>query len=92
MTVADVMPLVSHDAKLIPSFREGIWTYLQTSFGNLDRLYSLDKIEPFGPDTRGADHKQFTAERLAAGATMLRDLWWTAWVTSVPDSVRKPFR
>jgi hypothetical protein len=50
---------------------------------------SLDKIEAFGPDTKSAEHKQFTAERLAAGATMLRDIWWTAYVTSGPD-IGKP--
>jgi hypothetical protein len=85
----DVPPLVPRDAKRITSMREGIWSYLQTSFSNLDRLYSLDKTEPFGPDTKGADHRRFTAERLAAGATMLRDLWWTAWVTSEAVEVRK---
>ena len=88
MTTADASALV-RDARVIAPLREGIWSYLQTSFGNLDRLYSLDKVEAFGPETRDAEHKQFTAERLAAGATMLRDLWWTAWVTSAPE-IGKP--
>jgi hypothetical protein len=79
---ADVLPVVATDARVIPSVREGILSYLNASLGNLDRLYSLDKVEPFGPDTKSADHKQFTVERLAAGATMLRDLWYTAYVTS----------
>jgi hypothetical protein len=79
---ADVLPAVVKEAKLIPSIREGVLAYLQTSLSNLDRLYSLDKIEPFGPATQSAEHKQFTVERLAAGATMLRDLWYTAYVTS----------
>jgi hypothetical protein len=79
---ADVLPVVATDARVIPSVREGILSYLNASLGNLDRLYSLDRVEPFGPDTKSADHKQFTVERLAAGATMLRDLWYTAYVTS----------
>lgn len=83
MTANDVMPLV-REAKVINPLREGAWSYLNTTFGHLDRLYSLDKIEAFGPDTKGAEHRQFTAERLAAGATMLRDLWWTAYITSAP--------
>lgn len=90
MVAADVAGLVGPEPKVISPLREGLWSYLRTSFSNLDRLYSLDKIEPFGPDTRSAEHKQFTAERLAAGSAMLRDLWWTAWVTSASDSVRKP--
>jgi hypothetical protein len=82
MTAADVTPLVPPAPTIISSLREGTWGYLQATFSNLERLYSLDKIEPFGRETTGAEHKRFTAERLAAGATMLRDLWWTAWVTS----------
>jgi hypothetical protein len=83
MTAADVAPLVAKMApRVISPVRDGVWSYLQTTLGQLDRLYSLDKIEPFGPDTKSAEHKQFTAERLAAGAQMLRDIWWTAYVTS----------
>jgi hypothetical protein len=85
MTGADVQPLVPPTAQVISSVRDGVWSYLQTTFGNLDRLYSLDKIEAFSPNTQGAEHKRFTAERLAAAATMLRDLWWTAYVTSGPE-------
>jgi hypothetical protein len=85
----DVMPLIAREAKVINPLREGVWGYLQTTFTNLDRLYSLDKTEAFGPDTKGDEHKRFTSERLAAGATMLRDLWWTAYVTSGPE-VGKP--
>jgi hypothetical protein len=34
------------------------------------------------PETTTPEHKAFAAARLAAGAEMLRDLWYTAWVTS----------
>jgi hypothetical protein len=85
MTAGDVMPLVTTTTpRVINPVRDGVWSYLQTTFANLDRLYSLDKVEAFGPDTKGDEHRRFTAERLAAGATMLRDLWWTAYVTSGP--------
>lgn len=90
MSSADVLPLVSPaTARVINPLRDGTWQYIQTTFGQLDRLYSLDKLEPFGADTRGTEHKQFTAERLAAGAQMLRDLWWTAYATSGPE-IGKP--
>ena len=32
--------------------------------------------------TVDAGFKAFATDRLAAGARMLRDIWWTAWVTS----------
>lgn len=86
ITATDFQPLVPKAARTINPARDGIWDYLRNSLSRLDRLYELDKIEPFGPNTVGAEHKQFTMERLAAGATMLRDLWWTAWVTSAPEA------
>jgi hypothetical protein len=82
MTGADVSPLIPKTSQVVAPLRDGIWSYLQASHSHLDRLYELDRIEPFGPQTQSAEHKRFTAERLAAGASMLRDLWWTAWVTS----------
>jgi hypothetical protein len=90
MTSADVLPLVVKTTpRVVNPLRAGTWDYLQATFAQLDRLYSLDKNEAFGPETKGAEHKQFTAERLAAGATMLRDIWWTTYVTSGPD-IGKP--
>jgi hypothetical protein len=89
LTAADIDPLVAKAPQVIYPLRDGIWSYLRTSLSHLDRLYELDKIEPFSNQTQGAEHKSFTAERLAAGATMLRDLWWTAWVTSGPE-IGKP--
>jgi hypothetical protein len=59
-----------------------VWSYLMTSHDQLNKLYDLDKAEEFGKDTKAADHKQFAVERLTAGATMLRTMWWTAWVKS----------
>jgi hypothetical protein len=86
MTAADIQPLVPKTPQTITPLRDGIWSYLRTSFGRLDRLYELDRMEAFGPQTQGVEHKKFAAERLAAGATELRDLWWTAWVTSAPEA------
>ena len=79
---ADIASLIPKAAQTVMPLRDGIWSYLRTSLAHLDRLYELDKIEQFSAQTQGAEHKKFTTERLAAGATMLRDLWWTAWVTS----------
>jgi len=85
LTRADVDPLIAKTPLVVSPLRDGIWGYLRTSLTHLDRLYELDKMEPFGRQTQSAQHKAFTAERLAAGAQMLRDLWWTAWVTSDPQ-------
>jgi hypothetical protein len=61
--------------------------YLHHSNSLVERVYQLDKQQGFiGAGTPEA--KQFTSERLAAGASMLRDLIYAAWVKSaepVPD-------
>jgi hypothetical protein len=82
VTRADVSPLVDARARALLPLRDSVGAYLERSHRQLERLYELDKREAFGPTTRGADHKRFAVERLAAGATMLRDVWWTAWVAS----------
>jgi hypothetical protein len=79
---ADVSPLVGRTPQVIPDLRSGVLAYLNETRGELRALYELEKASPFTPTNADAAHRRFTAARLAAGATMLRDLWWTAWVTS----------
>ena len=62
--------------------RPAIWDYVATTHELVVPLYELDEAESFGPETTGEAHRAFAVDRLAAGAAMLRDLWWTAWVTS----------
>ena len=82
----EVLPLVGSDAKVIDHPREAIIAYLQNSFSKVVELYELEKREPFGKASLSPENKRFAVERLAAGGTMLRDLWWTAWVTSATDA------
>ncbi len=80
----DVLAVMTHEARVFPNLREAIIAYLNTSFSHLDELYGIDKATPFRPETSTPQQKAFAAARLAAGAEMLRDIWWTAWVTSAP--------
>lgn len=87
ITPADVAPRMTAAPALVAPLRDGVLGYLRTSHGQLRTLYTLDKQERFSETTQGAAHREFASTRLAAGATMLRDLWWTAWATStVPDA------
>ena len=78
----DVTPLVTTSAIAVPNLRTATLAYLRESHALLQPLYELDKLERFDSATVAATHKQFVTRRLAAGATMLRDLWWSAWITS----------
>ncbi len=80
--LADVLPLVAERPRVLTSTRAEIIAYIQQSHSKVEELYVLDKREPFAASTTSPDHRKFAATRLAAGSEMLRDLWWTAWVTS----------
>jgi hypothetical protein len=86
ITLADITPVVGNTPQVFAALRPAIVSYFMTTHAEVERLYQLDKAAPFGIDTESPEGKRFTVARLAAGATMLRDLWWTAWVTSAPDS------
>jgi S1/P1 Nuclease len=62
--------------------------YLRHTATFVERVYQLEKAGGFtGAGT--PESRQFTAERLAAGASMLRDMVYTAWLESanpVPNS------
>ena len=88
---ADVQPLVS-PLKPVGDEWDAYLDYLHHSNSLVERLYQLDKQNGFdGAGT--SEGKQFTEERLAAGASMLRDLIYSAWVESakpVPQWHERP--
>jgi len=77
-----VTPLVGRTPQVVEQLRPAVQAYLRRSNGELTRLYDLEKTSSFTAANADPAHVRFAAERLADGATMLRDLWWTAWVTS----------
>jgi hypothetical protein len=61
--------------------------YLRHSSTHVEKVYQLEKAGGF-VGAGSAESRDFTAERLAAGASMLRDMIYTAWIESakpVPD-------
>jgi len=82
--LADVLAKLDTNAHVIPNLREGIIAYLRESNSQIEPLYQLDKAHPFDVGQTSPEDKAFTTDRLAAGARMLRDIWWTAWITSAP--------
>jgi hypothetical protein len=63
--------------------------YLRHTYTYIDKLYQLEKVGGF-TDAGTAESREFTAERLAVGASMLRDMIYTAWVRSA-DPVNDPY-
>jgi hypothetical protein len=79
-----ILPRIREPRRL-GDVRDEVMSYLLHSHSRLERLYELEQVEAFGRDTRGNGHHEFAVERLAAGANMLRDLWWSAWLESAPE-------
>ncbi|MGB0124303.1 MAG: nuclease [Silvibacterium sp.] len=80
LTAADVRPLMTPVHPVSDEW-DAYLAYLRHTGSLTERLYQLDKEHGFdGAGTPAG--KQFTAERLAAGASMLRDLIYSAWIAS----------
>ena len=82
LRIQDITPLIDRQASVSADFRAATIAYLKQSNALVERLYQLDKAAPFGAGNAVGENKAFTAERLAAAAQMLRDLWYSAYVTS----------
>jgi hypothetical protein len=86
--LADVMAKMDTSARVLPDFRSAIVAYVRESNAHMIPFYELDKRSRFDTNTTSAGNKAFAVDRLAFGAKMLRDIWWTAWVTSAPTAGR----
>jgi TonB family protein len=86
INTSDVQPLLTPVHPIDDEWDDYL-AYLRYTGSLTERVYQLDKQHGFdGAGTPEA--KQFTAQRLAAGASMLRDMVVAAWVKSadpVPD-------
>jgi hypothetical protein len=77
----DVAPLIPVKPELIGDVFDQYMVYLRHSNSLVERTYQLEKAGGFNGDGTPAS-RAFVDERLAAGATELRDLIYTAWVRS----------
>ena len=81
-----VAPLITAPRLMMDPFVDYV-AYLRQSGTQIERVYQLEKLHGF-QGAGSAESREFTAGRLAAGASMLRDMIYTAWVESakpVPD-------
>jgi hypothetical protein len=79
--IAEVSPLVNKEPKLLGDVFDDYVAYLRHSQTMVEKTYQLEKAGGFmGSGTPEA--RSFIDDRLAAGATELRDMIYTAWVRS----------
>ncbi len=81
--LANVLPMVTQAPTLRTSYFNAAIEMLEKSNQEVELLYRIDRdggFSLFGPVPRsGLD---FTSRRLAIGASMLRDFWWSTWKAS----------
>ena len=86
----DLLSHINRRPRVLANIRLETMAHIQRSHSRLERLYELDQQERWSAETRGAAHRQFAIERLTAGANMLRDVWWSAWIESArPEPQRR---
>ena len=83
LEVSEVAPRVGATPVLRTDYFAAALAELRESNSLVEPLYRLDRDGAFAlvtpPSKQGVD---FAASRLAAGAAMLRDLWWSTWKNS----------
>ncbi len=81
--LADVLPKVEPVPSMRSNYFGAAMEMLYQSNQEVELLYRIDHdggFNLFGPPSRaGVD---FTSRRLAVGASMLRDFWWSTWKAS----------
>lgn len=78
----DVSALVKEPPRLVGDWLREAEKYVAATNSHVEQVYIWDKQAPWGSGREPTEAKPFTAARLADGARMLRDVWYTAWVRS----------
>lgn len=80
--LGDVTALVDNKPRLVGDWLREAEKYIAATNTHVEQVYIWDKQAPWGSGKEPAEAKPFTAARLADGARMLRDVWYTAWIRS----------
>ena len=80
LDLADVLPYVAPLRQREDVFA-AIMSLIRESNGHVAQLYELDRAGGFDRAPSAAS-REFAASRVGAGASLLRDLWWSAWLAS----------
>jgi hypothetical protein len=82
MEEKDVAKLVGAPRPRPARWLDEAMAHARESHAHVERVYALDKAQPFGSGNETPEQLQFVRERLAFSAAALRDFWYAAWVRS----------
>ena len=83
LALKDVVPKLAAP-KLRTDYFAAALESVRASNALVEPLYRLDRDGAFNPLRKSPEGIAFASDRLAAGASLLRDLWWSAWLNSAP--------
>src|SRR5262249_42793585 len=78
--------------KMLTDWRGDAESHIRRSFSHVEEVYELDRRAAFGSGKETNEAHDFTASRLAEGASMLRDAWYAAWLESEKELFDTPVR
>jgi hypothetical protein len=84
-----VKPLVQRPRRLSNVF-QSIKEHLSTGFRELEPMYELEKTGEFNPDSPRQKGTDFISVEIARSATMLSNLWYSAWMESGEPVPQRP--
>ena len=82
VTPDEVRDGIGSNPEVLGDLRSAVWAYIDESNDLVERLYELEKDVGFDPANPHPEASAFALERLTAGAEMLRNVWYTAWINS----------
>lgn len=89
IVVGDVFPKVRPQATRVTDYFAAAISLVHESNSLIERLYQIDRDGGFTPHAGTPEAREFTTDRLAAAASMLRDFWWSAYVNAQSGQKRK---
>ena len=81
VTAKNVAPLIPAQAHVLNDFFDDYVSYIRHSNTLVEKTYQIEKAGGFN-GAGSSESRAFIDERLAAGATELRDVIYTAWIRS----------
>jgi len=85
--IRDVVPQVGAPQLREEEYFKMAMAFVRDANARLETLYRIDRDGGFAKAT--PESRAFAIERLAAGAALLRDVWWSAWRNSATPRVRR---
>jgi hypothetical protein len=85
----DVAAAVPAGVAPVADLRTAVLGYIMEAHGQVGTLYDLERDFGFLPGAPTPETEAFAVRRLAAAATMLRTLWYSAWVESAALAARE---